>query len=96
MYFNSAISTSSDIDGVTIFARHGIPGSDGIFLMRFYLHHHLDVMERQFLAKPRRRKGTEVAFFYGRFEQGLKSYNYLTPSYYYTLPPPPMQDYYVP
>ena len=30
--------------------------------MRSYLHH-LDVTERQFLAKPRRRKGTEVVFF---------------------------------
>ena len=46
--------------------------SDDIYIfMRSYLHH-LDVTERQFLAKPGHRKGTEVVVFYGRFQQGLK------------------------
>ena len=34
-----------------------------IYIMRSYLHH-LDVTERQFLAKPRRRKGTQVCLFF--------------------------------
>ena len=42
-----------------------------IFSMRSYLHH-LDVTERQYLAKPRRRKGTEAFFVNGCFQQGLK------------------------
>ena len=42
-----------------------------IYFMRLHLHH-LDVTDRQFLAKPRRCKGTEVVIFYGRFQQGLK------------------------
>ena len=42
------------------------PDIDGRLLGRYILMrsypHHLDVMERQFLAKPRRRQGTEVVF----------------------------------
>ena len=54
--------------------------SDYIFLIRSYLHR--DVTERQFLAKPERRKDKDhqqcffcflfLFFFHGRFEQGLK------------------------
>ena len=61
--FNAVISTSSEHRWSPDLLRRYI-------LMRWYLHHHLDVMEGQFWRSPG--VAGALMFFYGRFKQEFK------------------------